>query len=72
MGKRLAPLDWDREAESKPAFLRAEVVGAAGHVGQRTDKVVAALKGWIQQHGAHLLHLLPRQHTIPSQFLSIP
>ena len=44
-------------------FLHAEVVGAAGHVGQRADEVVAALKRWIQQHGAHLLHFLqPQKH----------
>lgn len=39
--------------------LPAEVVGAAGHVGQRANGVVAALKWWIQQHCTHSLHFLP-------------
>ncbi len=43
-------------------FLHAEVVGAAGHVGQRADKVVAALKWRIQQHCTHLLHFLQPQN----------
>lgn len=50
-------------ADLNPVFLHAEVVGAAGHVGQRTDEVVAALKRWIQQHCTHLLHLLQPQNT---------
>lgn len=50
-------------ADLNPVFLHAEVVGAAGHVGQRTDEVVAAKKRWIQQHCTHLLHLLQPQNT---------
>lgn len=72
MGNLLAPLNGDQEAGLKPAFVRAEVVGAAGHVRQRTDELVAALKGWIQQPRAHLLHFLPRQPTILSQLRFIP
>lgn len=44
-------------------LLRAEVIGAAGHVGQRTDKVVAALKWWIQQHCTDLFHFLQPGNT---------
>lgn len=40
--------------------LPAEVVGATGHVGQRADKVVTALKGGAEEHGADLLHSLHR------------
>lgn len=50
-------------------FLPAEVVGAAGHVGQWADKVMAALKWWIQQHGTYLLHFLQPQNTQGQFFL---
>lgn len=53
-------------------FLRAEVIGAAGHVRQRTDQLVAALKGRVQQHRTHLLHLLTSQHINSSQFHFVP
>lgn len=53
-------------------FLRAEVIGAAGHVRQRTDQLVAALKGGVQQPRTHLLHLLPSQHINISQFHFVP
>lgn len=52
------------------ACLQAEVVGAAGHVRQRTDKLVAALEGWMQQPVAHLLHLL--RDITPSSASSPP
>lgn len=42
--------------------LPAQVVGAAGHVGQRADQLVAALERGLQQPGTHLLHLL-HTHT---------
>lgn len=42
--------------------LPAQVVGAAGNVGQRADQVVAALERRLQQHGTHLLYLL-QTHT---------
>lgn len=50
-------------ADLNLVHLHAEVVGAAGHVGQRADKVMAALKWWIQQHSTHLLHFLQPQNT---------
>lgn len=54
-------------------FLHAEVVGAAGHVGQRADEVVAALKWGIQQHRTHLLHFLQPQnrHSFQSRKIDI-
>lgn len=42
--------------------LPAQVVGAAGNVGQRADQVVAALERRLQQHGTNLLYLL-HTHT---------
>lgn len=53
-------------------FLHAEVIGAAGHVRQRTDQLVAALKGRVQQPGTHLLHLLPSQHINIGQCHFVP
>lgn len=44
-------------------FLHAEVVRTAGHVGQRTDKFMAAQKWWIQQHCTHFPHFLQTQKT---------
>jgi len=44
-------------------LLHAEVVGAARHVGQRADEVVAALKRRIQQHRTHVLHFLQPGNT---------
>ncbi|TNN42100.1 hypothetical protein EYF80_047714 [Liparis tanakae] len=44
-------------------FPHSKVVGAARHVGQRADEVVAALKRRIQQHRTHVLHLLQPGNT---------
>lgn len=61
-----------QRADLNLVFLHAEVVGAAGHVGQWADKVVAALKRWIQQHCTHLLHFLQGQFfTHHSKFLNM-
>lgn len=60
----------DGGAGLTPACLQAEVVGAAGHVGQRTDKLMAALEGGMQQPVAHLLHLL--RDITPSSASSPP
>lgn len=57
-----------------PVFLHAEVVGAAGHIGQRTDKFMAAQKWWIQQHCTHFLHFLQQQqntHRVCQSFFFI-